>query len=312
VLASWLLLACGSTPGGSDAGVDAPSAEASADDVKPDLGIDVDVDTGPACVPACEDRECGPDGCGGSCGACASGRICSADAVCVPDPEDCSQTCASLGMVCGEHCGEDCGACAAGEVCVDGACECAPSCPVSACGAEDGCGGTCPACPQDESCEGCPLMLSVVEREEVDGQLVAVTLALDFLPEEEDAPLPGMADLRLRVDGVARLAGVALGEALLQADKQLFVDAVSGKPYRRLADGALQLLALSTTSRTRINAGRWLFLRFVLPPAEGGASAPFSVSLIKREQLLAPPEADQLLWGAALDGAVVIWPEVTP
>lgn len=311
-LASWLLLACGSTPGGSDAAGDGAPPGVDTGASSPDVGVDADADAGPVCVPACEDRECGPDGCGGSCGGCASGRICSADAVCVPDPQDCDQTCASLGMVCGQHCGEDCGACPTGEHCVVGACECAPHCPVSACGAEDGCGGVCPACPQDVSCEGCPLMLSVVERERVDDQLVSVTLALDFLPPAEDAPLPGMADLRLRVEGEARLAGVALGEALMQADKQLFVDAVSGKPYRRLADGTLQLLALSTKNSARVGAGRWLFLRFVVPTGEGAAPAPFAVALVKREQILAPPEADQLLWGTALDGPVVIWPEVAP
>jgi hypothetical protein len=35
------------------------------------------------CVRQCQNRECGPDGCGGSCGNCAKGRTCSADWICV-------------------------------------------------------------------------------------------------------------------------------------------------------------------------------------------------------------------------------------
>ncbi|MFZ4578250.1 MAG: SMP-30/gluconolactonase/LRE family protein [Myxococcota bacterium] len=38
----------------------------------------------PTCVPQCKTPGCGPDGCGGTCGACASGVACSAG-VCKPD-----------------------------------------------------------------------------------------------------------------------------------------------------------------------------------------------------------------------------------
>ena len=41
-----------------------------------------------ACIPACEGRVCGNDGCGGVCGACADGDGCSGGA-CLPR-EDCS------------------------------------------------------------------------------------------------------------------------------------------------------------------------------------------------------------------------------
>jgi hypothetical protein len=40
-------------------------------------------DAGNTCVPDCRNRECGPDGCGGKCGNCAAGRVCSADWLCV-------------------------------------------------------------------------------------------------------------------------------------------------------------------------------------------------------------------------------------
>lgn len=306
-VAVCLLLACNGAPTSSDAITDAPTAEAEAKDSGQSPGDLLDTDG--VCVPACVNRECGDDGCAGSCGSCASGRTCSEEAVCVPDPEDCSHSCASLGMDCGEHCGEVCGECSGDQMaCVAGTCACAPDCPLAACATDDGCGGTCPLCPQDVSCEGCPLVLSVVERELVNEQLVSVTVALDFLPGG-NPELPGMADLRLRLDGDAKIAGVALGEALLHANKELFVDAVSGKPYRVLADGTLQLLVLSTDNNARIGTGRWLFLRVMTPPGSGG---PFTLSIVEREQILAPPLADQVLWGANIDGPVVVWPEVTP
>ena len=34
------------------------------------------------CEPACGGKECGPDGCGGSCGSCAVGAPCSAAGLC--------------------------------------------------------------------------------------------------------------------------------------------------------------------------------------------------------------------------------------
>lgn len=312
LLLLMLLLACSS---GGGVGVQDADAEATTP-ATPDVGIAAPevTDTGIpdadlVCTPTCAERECGPDGCGGSCGGCASGRMCSADYLCVPDPGACDHTCASLGLVCGEHCGEDCGACAGPqEVCEQGACVCAPDCPVEACEADDGCGGICPACPSDVSCEGCPLVLSVFERVYDGAQLRGVILALDYAPEA-DAVRPGVADLRLRVDGPARLDGVALGAAVLDADKGLHTYGMTGKPYRRTPDGALQFLLLSTQSARRVEAGRWLFFRFVFPPGDGG---PVSFRLVKRAETLAPSSADQALWGSALDAPVVVWPEVAP
>jgi len=41
-----------------------------------------------ACVPQCTYMQCGDDGCGGSCGTCAEGEICSGSQVCLPCPAD--------------------------------------------------------------------------------------------------------------------------------------------------------------------------------------------------------------------------------
>jgi hypothetical protein len=85
-----------------------------------------------SCKRDCKGKECGPDGCGGSCGQCPSGSYCSAR---------------------GRQCVSYCGACPAGSVCHDGKC-CAPNCVGKVCG-DDGCGRTCGSCPVDQ-----PLCLS--------------------------------------------------------------------------------------------------------------------------------------------------------
>jgi hypothetical protein len=52
-------------------------------DTPSDLGTDPSADPGPdACQPACVDRQCGSDGCGGSCGACPTGSSCDAAGHC--------------------------------------------------------------------------------------------------------------------------------------------------------------------------------------------------------------------------------------
>ena len=98
-----------------DVGTDQPTSPDAGQDTKvekdegggeattPDTGTDV-------CQPNCEGKECGDDGCGGSCGACADGEECSADGQCVP---------------------------------------CQPKCDGKECG-DDGCGGTCGDCPTDK------------------------------------------------------------------------------------------------------------------------------------------------------------------
>lgn len=65
----------------------------------------------PSCTPRCSGKVCGPDGCGGSCGSCASGTACdgSGRCVCVPRCE---------GKVCGsDGCGGTCGSCPANATC---------------------------------------------------------------------------------------------------------------------------------------------------------------------------------------------------
>lgn len=100
------------------------------------------------CTPNCTGKECGPNGCGGVCGACASGTYCD-NYKCKPL---CTPQCA--GKECGaDGCDGSCGYCAADEQCVSGLCVpvCQPDCYGKQCGA-DGCGGSCGVCPPGTSC----------------------------------------------------------------------------------------------------------------------------------------------------------------
>ncbi|MBM4370871.1 MAG: hypothetical protein FJ098_04410 [Deltaproteobacteria bacterium] len=109
---------------------------------------------------SCTGRVCGDDGCGGSCGECKGGEVCSADGTCVPEGT-CLPDCE--GRACGsDGCDGSCGECGDGETCDDGACveaACVPDCTGRECG-DDGCGGDCGLCDggectQDGACV-CP------------------------------------------------------------------------------------------------------------------------------------------------------------
>lgn len=81
------------------------------------------------CEPSCLDRDCGNDGCGGSCGECGAGTVCEG-ATCVEPP--CEPDCA--GVACGPDpvCGEACGECDEGFACKGAACvEAKPGLPVA-------------------------------------------------------------------------------------------------------------------------------------------------------------------------------------
>ena len=98
------------------------------------------------CFPACGGKNCGTDGCGGTCGACTGAQEVCDDGLCTCQP-------ACTGQVCGpDGCGGACGTCAgAQEICDGGACICQPDCGGKNCGA-DGCGGSCGDCSVNETC----------------------------------------------------------------------------------------------------------------------------------------------------------------
>jgi len=95
------------------------------------------------CLPECDGKDCGPDGCGGNCGTCPFGSTCNSanicEIVCVPD---------CTGVECGsDGCGGSCGICGPGEACKNHECIASLSCKELT-----ECMFGCP--PNDEDCNG--------------------------------------------------------------------------------------------------------------------------------------------------------------
>lgn len=112
-----------------------------------DEGDPIEASYASICVSECEDRECGDDGCGGSCGTCKGcGYECQWGTCEFSACDD---------LECGDDgCGGSCGQCTQWprSACTGGLCTCSPSCTEMACG-DDGCGGVCQAgCGLDEFC----------------------------------------------------------------------------------------------------------------------------------------------------------------
>jgi len=65
------------------------------------------------CEPSCLGRQCGPDGCGGTCGLCSGTQVCDGvSPLCVDRPTDCVPVCEEHGFLCGpDGCGAECGTC---------------------------------------------------------------------------------------------------------------------------------------------------------------------------------------------------------
>jgi hypothetical protein len=100
----------------------------------------------PKCIGSCEAAACGDDGCGASCGECAEGKSCTSDRQCACTPKCDGRSCGDDG------CGGSCGSCLAGEVCShDGQCTCVPDCTGKLCG-DNGCGGSCGSCGVNQQC----------------------------------------------------------------------------------------------------------------------------------------------------------------
>jgi len=75
-------------------------------------------DTG-TCTPDCYGKQCGDDGCGGSCGSCGYTETCSYG-VCIGG-SSCTPDC--YGLQCGDDgCGGSCGSCSYSETCSYGSC----------------------------------------------------------------------------------------------------------------------------------------------------------------------------------------------
>jgi len=79
------------------------------------------------CTPSCEDKSCGDNGCGGSCGECEAPYTCSVAFVCAcpAGTVDCSGVCANL-QTDEAHCGTCGNACFGSQTCIAGECSADP------------------------------------------------------------------------------------------------------------------------------------------------------------------------------------------
>jgi MYXO-CTERM domain-containing protein len=104
------------------------------------------------CKPDCKGKQCGDNGCDGSCGSCLEGEMCGQQDLCV---SACESDCAD--RECGmDVCGDSCGSCAEGYLCSElGKCYpegCELDCDGRTCG-DNGCGGVCGTCADGQSCD---------------------------------------------------------------------------------------------------------------------------------------------------------------
>ena len=99
---------------------------------------------------ACEELQCGDDGCGGTCGLCGEGYACE-DGVCAYQPYCGDELCdIDQGEDC-SSCPQDCPCTACGEECIESVCT-FTACEGVECG-DDGCGGVCGYCPDNHECQ---------------------------------------------------------------------------------------------------------------------------------------------------------------
>jgi len=219
VVCGLALAACGGKDRAGEA--DAPMTQSDATEVVSADGAAAagEMPAADVCVPQCEGKECGDDGCGGSCGECEADLPCTVSS-CDQESGECVEVlapcCCSNDSVCDDGhlctvdscnpdtlccanawipgCCESGDECGDGEVCVQSAC-CTPDCIGKECG-DDGCGGSCGDCPSDLMCHpdyscgpiDCPLLL-----------LNSPTVRLGPMHLSPDA-LPGHA-LDLDLDG---------------------------------------------------------------------------------------------------------------
>ena len=102
------------------------------------------------CIPHCEGKVCGDDGCGEPCGQCPGKQLCVAGACVIGGMCPNGMCELNLGETC-DSCPADC-ACESGDVCLELGC-CTPSCGLAECG-DDGCGGSCGECTEPFGCSG--------------------------------------------------------------------------------------------------------------------------------------------------------------
>jgi len=144
-------------------------------------------------------------------------------------------------------------------------------------------------------------------RYETEDDLRYAVLALDYTPNA-GSTAPQLADLRLEIDGKAELVTVGAGNALVDSQKRVQQDPLSGRYFTELDGGVMQLLLLSDGAVKPMEAGRWLGLRVLVDDENDPTTTPISISLMAREKTFAPEAADEQLSGVDFNEPVVLWP----
>lgn len=225
------------------------------------------------CKPFCDGTSCF-DGCGGSC-ECLGSNVCNSEGLCVPR-SDCIDTCSSAKRECSSVCGEICGTCDADETCLGY------------------------QCSKAESCADCPLKLVLLDSKTSASRFTSVTIGLDYSPRENE-PKPTLADIRIVADSTAELIDIQTGPGLDDADKTLFVDPNTNKPFRKRNDGSYQMLVQSKENVKEFMAGRLLVMTFGV-----NGLGPVTFSLAKRVQTFAPLSADAPLQATDYQNLLVV------
>ena len=188
-----MLAACSSSGGsdkpGADVGDspgDTATGEVGESDIQeaPDVAVPgEDVAPDKVCEAQCQGKECGSDGCGGSCGECAADVPCSFEGKCIVCTPDCAdKECGS------DTCGGFCGECPEG-VCVDG--ECVGE-PIQDCGDIFDCLAECD--PNDEACQQNCINSAPIEWQMAFNELYECMIEVDYwacwdiCPDGEDDP----------------------------------------------------------------------------------------------------------------------------
>ena len=166
---SLLILACGNGDRPHAAGPDVPQDMHPPNDTGTDLA-DAGTDPGDAgtdlldepevCVPDCEGKECGSDGCGGPCGVCTKQQHECVEGTCLCQPACEDKECG------GDGCLGFCGECTDEQECVDFQCICqahhhadccgeAQLCWFDSCGNQEEVAADCPHGCEDADCPDC-------------------------------------------------------------------------------------------------------------------------------------------------------------
>jgi hypothetical protein len=191
------------------------------------------------CVTQCDGKDCGPDGCGDFCGECAEGKTCNDSGVCTGGACDPVANCA--GKECGDDgCGGVCGLCGNGEACVQGLCSagCPTQCEGKECG-DDGCGGVCGVCAEGTVC-----VMGHCEGTEVNDEITVLAISPDSGLNDDDV------DVSITGSGFKLGVTIKLGATPLNAVQVVSEALISARVPMDMEPGDYMLIVMNSDGGT--------------------------------------------------------------